>query len=183
MLSLLLLLTQLVEMLVLTLLEVDILSSWADRCSLWGRVTRAGIIIDLPRGLELPFLLTHLLASTLHQDGTVHHFLEILESMHHQLILDRTNQTLPKMILLLFIIGYICESIAKQLDELVLVLTHRHRPLFHRKELLLLELHQTLRYVVLPKPIPELLPGVGVGSVVGCGVSIPPICCCPFQPT
>jgi hypothetical protein len=86
------------------------------------------------------------------------------------------------MIVLLFIIGYICGSVARQLDELVPVLTHRHRPLFECKELLLLELHQTLRYVVLPEPIPELLLGDGVGGVVGCGVGIPPICCGPFQP-
>jgi hypothetical protein len=143
---------------------------------------RAGIAVALPRGFKLPFLLTHLLASMLHQDSIVHHFLEILESMHLQLIFDRTNQTLPEMILLLFVIGYICESVARQLDELVSVLTNRYTPLFQRKELLLLELHQTLRYVVLPEPIPELLPGDGVGGVVGCGVGIPPICCGPFQP-
>jgi hypothetical protein len=52
------------------------------------------------------------------------------------------------------------------LDELVPILTHRHRPFFQRKKLLLLELHQTLRYVVLSEPIPELLPGDGVGIVV-----------------
>jgi hypothetical protein len=117
----------------------------------------------------------------LHQDGTVHHLLEILESMHHQLILDRTNQTLPEVILLFYIIGYICGSVVRHLDELVLVLTHRHRPLFQRKELLLLELHQTLGYMVLPEPVPELLSGDVVGGVMGYGVSIPPICRCPFQ--
>jgi hypothetical protein len=69
------------------------------------------------------------------------------------------------MVMLLFVIGYICGSVARQLDELVSVLTHRHRPLFQCKELLLLELHQTLRYVVLSEPISELLPGDGVGSV------------------
>jgi hypothetical protein len=47
-LSLLLLLTLLVEALVLTLPEVDILSSWAERCSLLGHVMRAGIVVDLP---------------------------------------------------------------------------------------------------------------------------------------
>jgi hypothetical protein len=85
------------------------------------------------------------------------------------------------MILLLFVIGYICRSVARQLDELILVLTHRHRPLFQHKELLFLELHQTLRYVVLPEPVLELLPGDGVGGVMGCGVSIPPIYRGPFQ--
>jgi hypothetical protein len=39
----------------------------------------------------------------------------------------------------------------RQLDELVPVITHRHWSLFQRNELLLLELHQTLRYVVLPE--------------------------------
>jgi hypothetical protein len=42
------------------------------------------------------------------------------------------------MILLLFVIGYICGSVARQLDELVPVLTHKHRPLFQHKELLFL---------------------------------------------
>jgi hypothetical protein len=46
---------------------------------------------------------------------------------------------------------------------------------------LLLELHQTLGYVVLPELVSELLPGDGVGGVMGCGVSIPPICSGPFQ--
>jgi hypothetical protein len=100
--------------------------------------------------------------------------------MHHQLILDKTNQTLPEMILLLFIIGYICGSVARHLDELVPVLTNRHRPLFQCKELLFLELHQTLRYVVLPELVLELLPGDGVGVVMGCSVSIPLICRGPF---
>jgi hypothetical protein len=62
----------------------------------------------------------------LHHDGIVHHLLEVLESVHHQLILDRTNQTISKVILLLYIICYICGSVARQLDELVPVLTHRH---------------------------------------------------------
>jgi hypothetical protein len=48
MLSLLLLLTLLVGALVLTLPIVDILSSWAERCSLRGRETRAGIVVELP---------------------------------------------------------------------------------------------------------------------------------------
>jgi hypothetical protein len=117
----------------------------------------------------------------LHQDGIVYHLLEILESMHHQLILDRANQTFPEVILLLCIIGYICRSVARHLDELVPVLTHRHRPLFQCKELFFLELHQTRGYVVLPELVLELLLGDGVGGVMGCGVSIPPICHGPFQ--
>jgi hypothetical protein len=35
--------------------------------------------------------------------------------------------------------------------------------------------------MVLPEFVPELLPGDGVGGVMGCGVSIPPICSGPFQ--
>jgi hypothetical protein len=62
----------------------------------------------------------------LHHDGIVHHLLEILESMHHHLILDRTNQTIPEVILLLCVICYICRSVVRQLDELVPVITHRH---------------------------------------------------------
>jgi hypothetical protein len=62
----------------------------------------------------------------LHHDGIIHHLLEVLESVHHQLILDRANQTIPEVILLLYIIGYIYGSVARQLDEVVLVLTHRH---------------------------------------------------------
>jgi hypothetical protein len=102
----------------------------------------------------------------LHQNGIVHHLLEILKSMHHQLILDRTNQTIPEVILLLCVIYHIYRRVARQLEELVPVLTHRHGSLFQRKELLLLELHQTLGYVVLPEQVPELLPGDGVGGVM-----------------
>jgi hypothetical protein len=37
--------------------------------------------------------------------------------------------------------------------------------------------------VVLPEFVPKLLPGDGVGGVMGCGVSILPICSGPFQST
>jgi hypothetical protein len=47
MLSLLLLLTLLVEALVLTLPVIDILSSWAERCSLRGCITRTRIAVAL----------------------------------------------------------------------------------------------------------------------------------------
>jgi hypothetical protein len=122
----LLLLALLVGALVLILPVVDTLSSTVKRCSLRWRETRARVVAELPRRLKLSLLLTHLLASMLHHDGSVHHILEILESVHHQLILDRTNHIIPKVILLLCIICYICGSVAIQLDELVLVLTHRH---------------------------------------------------------
>jgi hypothetical protein len=117
----------------------------------------------------------------LHHDGIVHHLLKVFKSVHHQLILDRTNQTIPEVILLLCVICYVYGSVARQLDELVLVLTHRHCSLFQRKELLFLELHQTFGYVLLPELVPELLPGDGVGGVMSCGVSIPLICGGSFQ--
>jgi hypothetical protein len=85
------------------------------------------------------------------------------------------------VILVLSIICYICGSVARQLDELVPVLTHRHCSLFQRKELLLLELHQTFGYVLLPKLVLEILPVDGVGGVMSRGVSIPPICGGSFQ--
>jgi hypothetical protein len=37
----------------------------------------------------------------------------------------------------------------------------------------LLELHQTFGYVLLPELTPKLLPGDGVGGVMSFGVSIP----------
>jgi hypothetical protein len=43
-----LLLTLLVRALVLILPVVDILSSWMEGCSLWGRETRAGVVAELP---------------------------------------------------------------------------------------------------------------------------------------
>jgi hypothetical protein len=49
MLSLLLLLTLLVEALVLSLPEVDILSAWAAGCSLWSIETRTCIAAGLHR--------------------------------------------------------------------------------------------------------------------------------------
>jgi hypothetical protein len=44
----LLLLTLLIGARVLILPEVDTLSSSAERCSLWGRETRAGVAAELP---------------------------------------------------------------------------------------------------------------------------------------
>jgi hypothetical protein len=117
----------------------------------------------------------------LHHDGIVHHILEVFKSVHHHLILDRTNQTILEVILLLFVISYLHGSVARQLDELVSVLTHRHCSLFQCKEHLFLELHQTFGYVLLPELAPELLAGDGVGGVMSYGVSIPPICSGSFQ--
>jgi hypothetical protein len=113
MLSLLLLFALLIAALILILPIVNTLSSSAKRCSLRGRETRAGAIAELPRRLKLPLLLTHLLASMLHHDGIIDHLLKVFKSVHHQLILDRTNQTIPEVILLLFIIFHICGSIAR----------------------------------------------------------------------
>jgi hypothetical protein len=117
----------------------------------------------------------------LYHDGIVHNLLEVFKSVLHQLILDRTNQTIPEVILLLCVICYICGSIARQLDELVPILTHKHYSLFQHKDLLFLELHQTFGYVLLPELVPKLLPGDGVGGVMSCGVSIPPIFSSSFQ--
>jgi hypothetical protein len=49
----------------------------------------------------------------LHNDGIVHHLLKVFKSVHYQLILDRTNQTIPEVILLPSIICYLCESVAR----------------------------------------------------------------------
>jgi hypothetical protein len=84
------------------------------------------------------------------------------------------------VILLLFIICYICGSVARQLDELVPILTHRHCSLFQCKELLLLELHQTFGYVFSELGL-ELLSREGVRGAISCGVSIPPISGGSFQ--
>jgi hypothetical protein len=83
--------------------------------------------------------------------------------VHHQLILDRTNQSVLEVILLLFIIRHVYGGVAGQLNELVMVLTHRHCSLLQCKELLLLELHQTLGYVLLSELVLEFLPVDGVG--------------------
>jgi hypothetical protein len=48
---------------------------------------------------------------------------------------------------------------------------------------LLLELHQTFGYVLLPELVLELLPSDGVGGVMSCSVSILPIRGCSFQST
>jgi hypothetical protein len=79
------------------------------------------------------------------------------------------------VILFLFVICYIFGGVVRQLDELVPVLTHRYCSLFQRKELLLLELHQTFGYVLLTEHVLELLLGDGVGGIMSSGVSIPPI--------
>jgi hypothetical protein len=49
----------------------------------------------------------------LHHDSIIHHLLEVLKAVHHQLILDMTNQTIPEVILLLFVIRYLCGSVAR----------------------------------------------------------------------
>ena len=111
----------------------------------------------------------------LYHDSIVHHLLKVFKGVNHQLILDRTIKTIPEVVLLLLIISYFSWGLTRQLNELVPVFTHGHRSLFQSKELLLLELHQTLRDVLLLELVSELLPCDGVGVVMRCGVSIPPI--------
>jgi hypothetical protein len=99
----------------------------------------------------------------LHHGSVVYHLLEVLKGVHHQLILDRINQSILEVILLLFVICHICRGVTGQLNEVVPILTHRQRSLLQCKELLLLMLHQTLGYVLLSELVLEFLPVDGVG--------------------
>ena len=54
----------------------------------------------------------------LYHDSIVHHLLEVLEGVHQQLILNRTIETIPEVVLLLLIICYFCWGITKNGSKL-----------------------------------------------------------------
>jgi hypothetical protein len=76
----------------------------------------------------------------------------------HQLELESVIQPLQKAALFVRIPGHLSWGISRQLGKLVTVLRHRHGPLFESPELFLLQFNKSLRDVMGPKVLRELLP-------------------------
>jgi hypothetical protein len=108
--------------------------------------------------LELPLLEVHFLALVIYHNGTIHQFLETGILVGHQLQLESIIQSLQETTLFVRIPGHLSRGISRQLGKLVVVLRHRHGLLFESLELFLLQFNKSLRDVMGPKVLRELLP-------------------------
>jgi hypothetical protein len=108
--------------------------------------------------LELPLLKVYFLALVIYHNSTIHQFLETGILVGHQLQLESVIQPLQESALFVRIPGHLSRSISRQLGKLVAILRHRHEPLFESLELFLLQFNKSLRDVVGPKVLCELLP-------------------------
>ena len=93
-----------------------------------------------PRGLSLkpPLLGLQLFALIVNNNSVIHQCLAIRACIGHKLELQTIIQPLEKVALLISIISHLIRSITSQLSEFVMILSHRHRPLFQSSKFLLL---------------------------------------------
>jgi hypothetical protein len=110
----------------------------------------------------------------------VYHGLKILEVSGFQSIGKSILQSIEETLLLLLIGIHIIWSIVGKLREMADVLTHRHGSLVQILELLL-DLDNTLRYVMRSESHLELIPVDGVRFFMSFYICIPPISCRSYQ--
>jgi hypothetical protein len=135
-------------------------------------VPRLGVVARRSRS-HLPLLVLNLPALALGVEGSVNQLVEVVEAVVHERVLQMVIQPLPEALLFIAIIGDLSGGIASELEETIMVLSHRHSSLLERKELLVLHLHHSSRDVVVPETLPELDPSEGVA--VSSWVGLPPI--------
>jgi hypothetical protein len=114
-------------------------------------------------------------SSVLEHKGLVYHGLEILEVMCFQSIGKSIIQSIEETLLLLLIGVHIIGSVAGKLQEMSDILAHHLGSLLQILELLLLELDNTLRYMMRAESHLELIPVDGVGFFLSFYICIPPI--------
>jgi hypothetical protein len=129
-------------------------------------------------------MLMHQLTLTLYHTSTVlqhkslvHHPLEVLEILGLQRIGQSIIHSVQKIVLLLLISVHFMWSIARQLNELGDTLIHRHGPLFHILELLLLQLDNPLGNMMCMESSSKFWPVDALGFLMGLHISIPPVSC------
>jgi hypothetical protein len=123
---------------------------------LWERSRASVATRRLP--LELPLLEVHFLTLVIYHNGTIHQFLETGILVGHQLQLESIIQSLQKTALFVRIPGHLSRCISRQLGKLVVVLRHRHGPLFESPELFLFQFNKSLGDVIGPKVLCEIIP-------------------------
>jgi hypothetical protein len=101
--------------------------------------------------------------------------LKILEVLGFQSIGKSIIETIEETFLLLLVSVHIIWSIAGKLPEMSNALTHHHGSLLQILELLLLELDNTLRYVMRSESHVELILVDGVRFFMSFYICIPPI--------
>jgi hypothetical protein len=107
----------------------------------------------------------------------VYHGLEIFKVTRFQSIGKSIIQAVEKILLLLLISIHIIESGAGKLCETSNILAHCHRSLLQIMELLLLELDNTLRYMMRSKGHLEHIPVDDVRFFISFYICILPISC------
>jgi hypothetical protein len=129
-------------------------------------------------------MLTHQLTLALHHTSAVlqhknlaHHPLEILKDPDLQRIGQSIIQSIQKAILLLLISVHFIGSIASQVSELGDILVHRHGPLLQILKLLLLQLHDSLGYMVWKESSSKLQPVDALRFLMGFHISFQPVGC------
>jgi hypothetical protein len=149
-----------------------------DRSSRWRTDVdarpRVGVLLGLTLLLALAWKYS---SSILEHKSLVYHGLKILEVSGLQSIGKSILQSIEETLLLLLVGIHIIWSIAGKLRETGDVLTHRHGSLLQILELLLLELDNTLRYMMRSESHLELIPVYGVRFFMSFYICIPPISC------
>jgi hypothetical protein len=111
----------------------------------------------------------------------VYHGLKILEVSGFKCIGKSILQSIEETLLLLLIGVHIIWSVARKLREMSDILTHRHGSLLQILELFLLDLDNTLRYVMGSESHLELIPVDSVRFFMSFHICIPPISCRSYQ--
>jgi hypothetical protein len=129
-------------------------------------------------GLRLLLVLVCQYSSpVLEHKSLVYQGLKVLKVTCFQRICKSIVQSIKKTLLLLLVGAHVVGSVAGKLCEMSQILAQRHESLFQILELLLLELDNTLRYMMRSKIHLELIPVDGVGLFMSFYICIPPIRC------
>jgi hypothetical protein len=127
-----------------------------------------GLLLTLARQYSSPIL---------EYKGIVYHGLKILKVTCFQSIGKSIIQSIEKTLLLLLVGVHIVGSIAGKMHEMSDILAHHHGSLLQILEFLLLELHNTLRYVMKSESHLELITVDAFGCFMSFFICIPPIIC------
>jgi hypothetical protein len=107
--------------------------------------------------------------------------MKILEVSGFQSIGKYILQSIEETLLLILVSIHVIWSVAEKLRETGDIPAHRHGSLLQILKLLLLELDNTLRYVMRSESHLELIPVDGVRFFMSFYVCIPPISCRSYQ--
>jgi hypothetical protein len=91
-------------------------------------VLRPGVATRCSRS-HLPLLVLNLPALALGVEGSINQLVEVVEAVVHERVLQVVIESLPQVLLLIAIMGYLSGGVASKLEKTITVLCHRHRSL------------------------------------------------------